>query len=365
MYNEVFEIIDSCTFAAKNISQVMWKAFELMHKTFKLGAELYLEDMLPALDNFVQYGAGHLITQPQYVKALYEMVVDMFTDQKVGNSDRICACKLAEAMMLSLRGHIDACVSGFIEISMGVLSSAEVKIKSYKIHLMEMVINGIYYNPALALHCLEQKGVTNKFFTLWFSSIDQFSRVHDKTLCIVAIVALLGLTPEQVPESVKIGWPRLLVGILSLFHSLPFAIQNREAALRDDFTFDAGTYDYEDEGEWNDEDAAGQWTEEEDTAEAEPTETRDESSAYLEFLNEEVCVRFVNYLVYWKITLLPLFPRYIFSLTINNFACIPRPKSSASQLGWKRKRTNLERIQFFLNLLLTSLSLISSLEMQC
>ena len=198
-----------------------------MHKTFKSGAELYLEDMLPALDNFVQYGAGHFITQPQYVKALYEMVADMFMDQKVGGSDRICACKLAEAMMLSLRGHVDACVGGFIDMAMGVLNSAEIKFKSYKIHVMEMVINGIYYNPVLALHCLEQKGLTNKFFTLWFGSIDQFSRVHDKKLCIVAIISLLSLPPEQVPESVKIGWPRLLVGILNLFNTLPYAIKSK------------------------------------------------------------------------------------------------------------------------------------------
>lgn len=43
LYNEVFEIIDSCTFAAKSISVTMWSAFELIHKTFKAGAELYLE----------------------------------------------------------------------------------------------------------------------------------------------------------------------------------------------------------------------------------------------------------------------------------------------------------------------------------
>ena len=43
LFNEVFEIIDSCTFSAKSISPTMWQAFELMHKTFKSGAELYLE----------------------------------------------------------------------------------------------------------------------------------------------------------------------------------------------------------------------------------------------------------------------------------------------------------------------------------
>jgi hypothetical protein len=46
LYNEVFEIIDSCTFAAKSISGTMWQAFELIHRTFKAGAELYLEGII-------------------------------------------------------------------------------------------------------------------------------------------------------------------------------------------------------------------------------------------------------------------------------------------------------------------------------
>ena len=88
---------------------------------------------------------------------------------------------------------------------------------------MEMVINAIYYNPILALHVLESKGWTNKFFSLWFGSIDSFNRVHDKKLCIVAIIALLGVHADQVPASVSIGWPRLLQGITALFRSLPAA----------------------------------------------------------------------------------------------------------------------------------------------
>ena len=45
LYNEIFEIVDSCTFAAKNISNTMWEAFELIHQTFKAGGELYLEGL--------------------------------------------------------------------------------------------------------------------------------------------------------------------------------------------------------------------------------------------------------------------------------------------------------------------------------
>jgi hypothetical protein len=57
---------------------------------------------------------------------------------------------------------------------------------------------------------LEAKSWTNKFFSWWFSSIDSFSRVHDKKLSIAAIVALLTINADQVPLSVQQGWPRLL-----------------------------------------------------------------------------------------------------------------------------------------------------------
>lgn len=66
---------------------------------------------------------------------------------------------------------------------------------------------------------------------------------------------------------------------------------DREDALRDDFTLDAG-YDYVDEDEWDERDVA--WNDDEDPGSAgdeEQAETKDESAAYLEFLNEEVSLK--------------------------------------------------------------------------
>ena len=230
LYNEIFEIIDSCTFSAKKITPSMWQAFELVHKTFKAGAELYLEDMLPALDNFVSYGAETMIQTPAYVEAVVGMVLDIFRDEKVGAMDRICGCKLAESVMLNLRGHADQYVPKFVEIAMTVICSNELKVKSYRIHLLEMVINAIYYNPILALRHLEANGWTNKFFSSWFSNIESFSRVHDKKLSIVAISSLLTLGAEEIPTSVQQGWPRLLKGVVRLFQTLPAAIKSLSKA---------------------------------------------------------------------------------------------------------------------------------------
>lgn len=286
LYNEAFEIIDSCTFTAKGISPNMWQAFELIHTTFKSGAELYLEDMLPALDNFVQYGHPQLLQKPEYVQALYSMVSDMFQDPRQGGHERICAVKLAEVMMLSLRGSIDNCVEGFIVMAMSLLAASEVKPKSYKLHLLEMVINSIYYNPLLTLQILESKGWTNRFFSLWFGNMTAFSRVHDKKLCIAAISSLLSINPDQVPQSISVGWPRLLQGITELFRTLPYAMKNREDALRDDFTLSA-SYDYDDEEEWDDDETKWEGETEEAPVEEESSDARDGSAAYIEFLNDE------------------------------------------------------------------------------
>jgi hypothetical protein len=238
----------------------MWQAFELMHKTFKAGAQLYLEgklppahfpllgdnetngrpclnaylftDMLPALDNFVSYGTETLIRTPAYIQALVGMVSDIFHDEKVGGMDRICGCKLAESIMLNLRGHVDQHIPEFVKLAMNVLSSTEPKVKSYRIHLMEMVINAIYYNPILALRVLEANGWTNKFFSSWFSNIENFSRVHDKKLSIVAITALMTLGAEDIPSSVQQGWPRLLQGIVQLFKTLPAAQKSESPRVK-------------------------------------------------------------------------------------------------------------------------------------
>ncbi|KAL4764792.1 SKI complex RNA helicase subunit SKI2 [Aspergillus foveolatus] len=283
LYNEVFEIIDSCTFASKSISPTMWQAFELIHKTFKAGAELYLEDMLPALDNYVAYGSQTLVQNPAYLAAIVGMVEDIFNDEKVGGVDRICGCKLAETVMLNLRGYVDQYIPVFIELAMRVIDAGEARTKSCRLHLMEMVINAIYYNPVLSLQVLEAKGWTNKFFSAWFSSIDSFRRVHDKTLSIVAITSLLTLNPADVPTSVQQGWPRLLQGVTRLFHTLPAAIQNRQEATKEsDFQYEEE--DEDDEG--NDWEGEVEWTEGDDEAGPEG-DIPDESAAYLDFLNKE------------------------------------------------------------------------------
>jgi len=202
-------------------------AFERIYQTYKGGAELYLEDMLPALENFVNYGAQSLIVNKQHLDAVVDIVRTIFQDDKGGGAGaKLADASWAEAVMLSLRGHIDEYIPVFIQLAMHHLVSDEPKVKSYRTYLMEVVINAIYYNPRLAMHVLESNGWTNKFLSLWFSNIDNFTRVHDKKLAIVAIVELLSLQAHEIPVSVQQGWPRLLTGIVRPF-SRPCQLPSR------------------------------------------------------------------------------------------------------------------------------------------
>lgn len=182
--------------------------------------------MLPALDNFIHFGAPQLIQNPDYIEAIIEMISIIFDDKNIGGVDKICGCKLAECCMLNLRGHIDEHVGEFIHHGANTLSNSVIKVKSLRVHMLEMIINALYYNAPLALSILEMNSMSNKFFTLWFQNLDNMTRVHDKKLSIVAITALLNIPPDQVPQGLQQSWPGLLHGLVKLYQTLPAALKS-------------------------------------------------------------------------------------------------------------------------------------------
>ena len=296
------------------------------------------KDMLPALDNYVAYGSATLVQNPTYLRALVGMVEDIFRNDGVGGVDRICGCKLAETVMLHLRGYIDEYIPLFIELAMNILETGEVKTKSYRIHLIEVVVNAIYNNPVLSLQFLESKGWTNKFFSLWFSNIDSFGRVHDKKLSIAAISSLLTLKAVDVPVSVQPGWPRLLQGITRLFQTLPAAVKRREESTREsEFEYD----DDEEDEEGNDWDGEVEWTDQDETEGTGDDDVADESTAYLDFLNREVGQHIFLCMQLWK------------SANPKNFGFFNRPKNSGrsptKKMNWMRKKTCWRRHWINLN----------------
>jgi hypothetical protein len=92
-----------------------------------------------------------------------------------------------------------------------------------------VLINAVLYNPgaALALMDGQRPRGARLFFDRWFAAVNAergLPRVHDKTLSIVALSALLEMKPGAVPAELREGWPGIVGGAIRVFKGLPKAI---------------------------------------------------------------------------------------------------------------------------------------------
>lgn len=63
--------------------------------------------MLPSLDNFVSYGSDVIKSRPDYKKMLVDIYTTSITNDQLGENDRVNGSKLAESVLLNLRGSVD------------------------------------------------------------------------------------------------------------------------------------------------------------------------------------------------------------------------------------------------------------------
>ncbi|KAF9898563.1 hypothetical protein BX616_003874, partial [Lobosporangium transversale] len=224
LFDGVFEIIDSFTFSGKTISPNMWSVFELIYKTFKESALDFIEEMLPSLDNYISYGKDVVISNENVQHMIYDIFETVMKSDRLGENDRVSGCKLAESLLLNCRGHVDKYVGPILALVFEHLAPPErIRMTEFRIQAVEVVMNALYYNPSITLRILEENGWTQRFLTVWFTSLDKLSRVHDKKLSIVALCSILSVPVEQQPPALQSGWSQILNGILSNFEGLPEA----------------------------------------------------------------------------------------------------------------------------------------------
>ncbi|KAG0255719.1 hypothetical protein BG011_004960 [Mortierella polycephala] len=229
LFDGVFEIIDSCTFSGKTISANMWGVFELIYKTFKESAVDFMEEMLPSLDNYISYGKDVVATNENVQHMIYDIFETVMKSDRLGETDRVSACKLAETLLLSCRGHVDKYVAPILAIVFEYLGPVDrIQTVEFRVQTIEVVMNCLYYNAGVTLRILEENGWTQRFLSAWFSNLEKLSRVHDKKLSIVALCSILSVPVDQLPSALQSGWPQVLNGILSNFEGLPMAQAKRK-----------------------------------------------------------------------------------------------------------------------------------------
>ncbi|PLW19345.1 hypothetical protein PCANC_09135 [Puccinia coronata f. sp. avenae] len=271
IYDEALELLDSTQFALKMITNEQWDLFEVVYDAFKSTGADFIAEMFPSLDNYLTYGAAHITTHPDTMNKMLDIYLSTMTSKTLSCSDRVVACKLADSMLLCLRGHADRAVPMFLEhtiriIQRGITTVEPVTTKALLMHALEVVLNAIYYNASLAMEVLMQNGWSSEFFSEWFSRLLSFQRTHDKKLALLAISALLSNSMSQGVDNILAqSSGQLVVGALTLFESLPSAIRTRfELEKRYNFDSDDGSdlcsngSDADENGEDDDEDVVAQ-----------------------------------------------------------------------------------------------------------
>jgi hypothetical protein len=298
LFDGVFEIIDSCTFSGKAISANMWSVFELIYKTFKESALDFMEEMLPSLDNYVSYGKDVVSSNENVQHMIYDIIETVMKSDRLGENDRVQACKLSESLLLNCRGHVDKYVSPILNLVFHYLAPEDIiQTVEFRVQSLEVVMNALYYNAPVTLRMLEENGWTQRFLTVWFTNLDKLSRVHDKKLSIFALCSILNVSVDQLPPALQSGWPEVLNGILKNFEGLPIAQAKRKEMEKmydigsDDDDEDDDDEDDEDSDDEeqsaleaalaaDDDDVEEEWVDDEE-------DVHDEGHEYLEFLAQQ------------------------------------------------------------------------------
>ena len=74
---------------------------------------LYEIEMIPTLDNFLSYGPDVFKSRADYKNMIVDIYTTVLNSDSLGENDFINGSKLADSILLNLRGHVDD-VSGLI-----------------------------------------------------------------------------------------------------------------------------------------------------------------------------------------------------------------------------------------------------------
>ncbi|KAJ2662905.1 Nonsense-mediated mRNA decay protein 5 [Coemansia sp. RSA 1200] len=272
LYDEVFEILDCCMFSVKSVSPNAWSLFGTIYDCFKNDGIDFIEEMLPSLDNYVSYGTDVVASNSDVQARLFDIIETVMKSERVGENDRVCACKLTEAIMLHGRGKVDGMIPGFISLAAAYLLVADaIQTSAFLVYSLEVILNALHYNPVITLNVLDQYKWTEGIFTRLMQNVSKFTRVHDKKLLILGLVAVLSVPAEQLPAPLQGGLGQLFEGILQTFRTYGTAVEARNTVEKlyesdDDLDEDYDNLGNEFEWDENDDDEAADFENGDDDA---------------------------------------------------------------------------------------------------
>jgi succinate dehydrogenase flavin-adding protein (antitoxin of CptAB toxin-antitoxin module) len=159
----------------------------------------------------------------------------LVADEKQSEINSADACKLIEVVLQCCRGSaaVDQLLPKILEIAIRRYPSAEYN--SFKVLLLEVVGNALYYNVAATLNALEALNATSQVFSNWFQLVfTEFKRTHDKKVTILALSSLYLLPFDSFPPSIKAGFSMIFTTLLKLLCAIKTQKEEIEAKEKDE-----------------------------------------------------------------------------------------------------------------------------------
>ncbi|THU59005.1 hypothetical protein C4D60_Mb03t20430 [Musa balbisiana] len=249
VFEEVLEIVSYMTFYSPTISLEMWTLWPLIMDALGDWAIDFFDNILGPLDNYISRSTSHFLTckDPDYQQSLWNALSSMLSDKNIDDADIEPAPKLIEVVFQNCKGQVDHWVEPYLRITIERLQRAE---RPYlKCLLMLVIADALYYNPSLTLNILHKLGVAAHFFNLWFQMLQEvkrsgtranFKREHDKKVCCLGLISLLGLPADQLPGE---AFERVFKATLELLVSY----KDQARAFQSNYEDDDSDDDYSDD----------------------------------------------------------------------------------------------------------------------
>ncbi|EST07572.1 Exportin/Importin, Cse1-like protein [Kalmanozyma brasiliensis GHG001] len=231
LFDDCLELTDTLTYYQKKVSPGMWHIFTLIYKSFKGPGIDYLSEMLPTIDNCVSYGVEVVQASAEYKSMLVDIFLTAMTSDQLGMTDQVAACKLADVILLLLRGGVDEALARIVQAVLPhTVDEEKIKADVRKWSII-VVLDALVYNAGATLQVLEAANATTALFGAITSLLPKLTRVHEKKVASSAIIQLLALEPASLPPALQNNLAPFLVALATQLDGLPEAIKKRNELL--------------------------------------------------------------------------------------------------------------------------------------
>lgn len=274
-FREVSELVENSTFLTRQISPACWKLFESMIESLTSSvAIMYLEDMMPALNNYLCFGSEEIKANPQYINAFKTLFKRVMTEDDNSPEDYACGAEIGQKLILTLGNGAQPYIEEMLGLTVNNIVSASELTNVFAINMLNVIISGLVYHSHITLTTLAKGNFILPFFNMWFQYVPKMTRVFDLKLSALGLLSLINLSSDQL-SVLQIGTvsPQFGIQLATLMSQLPTAINDLAKRRKefDDEAVDSGEYvEYEDADEWENEDDEATATDE-----------------YMEFLQQE------------------------------------------------------------------------------